>query len=116
TVEAVLEERGHVPLPPYLGRRDEPEDVERYQTVYAERTGSVAAPTAGLHLSQRLLERLASRGIELGRLELRVGLGTFRPVSALDLDDHDMHAEAFEIPEALAQAVARARAREAPVI
>ncbi|MFO7178569.1 MAG: tRNA preQ1(34) S-adenosylmethionine ribosyltransferase-isomerase QueA [Pseudomonadota bacterium] len=116
SVEAVLEEHGHVPLPPYLGRSDEPEDAERYQTVFAERTGSVAAPTAGLHLSHALLERLALRDVEIGRLELRVGIGTFRPVSVADLDDHPMHAEHFEVPEALAQAIERARARRAPVV
>lgn len=107
---------GHVPLPPYLRRGDDTADRERYQTVFARAPGAVAAPTAGLHLSERLLQRLAGAGIERADITLHVGLGTFQPVSAEDLDDHPMHAEAFEIPEATASAVARARARGAPIV
>lgn len=90
-VEDVLAVEGRVPIPPYLGREDDAEDVTRYQTVYAERTGSVAAPTAGLHLTPELLDRISARGVTLGRLELEVGLGTFRPIVTDDLSQHVMH-------------------------
>ncbi|MGC4091327.1 MAG: tRNA preQ1(34) S-adenosylmethionine ribosyltransferase-isomerase QueA [Polyangiaceae bacterium] len=115
-VERWLERVGHVPLPPYLGRADEPADRERYQTVYAERTGSVAAPTAGLHLTEAMLARLRERGVVIRRLELAVGIGTFRPVSADDLDQHPMHEEHYSVSEELAQAVLDAQQRGAPVV
>ena len=115
-VEEVLAEEGRVPIPPYLGRDDDADDVARYQTVYAERVGSVAAPTAGLHLTPELLAAIATRGIELGRLELEVGLGTFKPVVADDLAGHVMHEESFCVGPTLAAQVAAARARSAPVI
>lgn len=116
TVEATLERVGHVPIPPYLGRDDDGEDVERYQTVYARRTASVAAPTAGLHLNQAMLARLASRGVKLARLELEVGLGTFRPVTAPDLDQHAMHEERFAVDAELAAQIHAARLRGAGVV
>ena len=115
SVEQVLAEEGRVPIPPYLGREDDADDVLRYQTVYAERMGSVAAPTAGLHLTQPLLTRIAARAV-LGRLSLDVGLGTFRPVVAEDLADHVMHQERFEVDARLQAQVAEARARGAPVV
>ena len=115
-VEGWLERNGHVPIPPYLRRSDEPLDGERYQTVFAERTGSVAAPTAGLHLEARSFERLRARGVEVERLTLEIGIGTFRPVTAADLDQHDMHAEHVLVGAGLVSAVARARARHAPVV
>jgi S-adenosylmethionine:tRNA ribosyltransferase-isomerase len=115
-VEAWLEVHGRVPLPPYLGRADEIEDRQRYQTVFADKLGSSAAPTAGLHLSDALLAALRARGVELATLTLTIGLGTFRPVEADDLDEHDMHAEPVEVGGALVAAVARARARKAPVV
>ena len=115
-VETVLAAEGRVPIPPYLGRDDDADDAVRYQTVYANRIGSVAAPTAGLHLTPELLARIAARGIELGRLELEVGLGTFRPIVADDLSGHVMHQEKFRIEPDLAQKVASARARGAPVV
>jgi S-adenosylmethionine:tRNA ribosyltransferase-isomerase len=114
--EQVLEQRGHLPLPPYMGRADEPADLERYQTVYARRTASAAAPTAGLHLSSALLVRLAERGVELARLELEIGLGTFRSVITEDFDDHSMHAETIDVGSELVSAVARARERGAPIV
>lgn len=114
--ERVLEARGHLPLPPYMRRSDELADLERYQTVYARRTASAAAPTAGLHLTPALFERLRARDVELGRLELEIGLATFRPVTASDLNDHPMHAETLEVGAELAGAVARARERRAPVV
>jgi len=115
-VEDVLAAEGRVPIPPYLGREDDADDVARYQTVYAERVGSVAAPTAGLHLTPALLEAAAARGVELGRLELEVGLGTFRPVVVDDLSEHVMHEERFRIDPTLSAQIAAARARGAPVV
>jgi S-adenosylmethionine:tRNA ribosyltransferase-isomerase len=107
---------GHVPLPPYIKRDDSLEDAERYQTVYARHDGAVAAPTAGLHLTRSLLDRLLIRGCEVATITLHVGLGTFQPVQVQDLDDHPMHTERYEIAPAAAEAVARARARGAPVV
>ena len=115
-VRAALERVGHVPIPPYLGRPDAACDVERYQTVYARHDGSVAAPTAGLHLTDALLRRIADRGVTVARLTLHVGLGTFRPVTANDLDDHPMHEEWFEIPPELVAAVEHARRTGRPVV
>ncbi|HTA91348.1 MAG TPA: tRNA preQ1(34) S-adenosylmethionine ribosyltransferase-isomerase QueA [Polyangiaceae bacterium] len=114
--EQILDRSGHLPLPPYMKRADEPGDLERYQTVYARRTASAAAPTAGLHLSSALLERLHARGVELARLELEIGLGTFRSVISEDLDEHPMHAETIDVAPELVFAIARARARNAPVV
>ncbi|HVA36397.1 MAG TPA: tRNA preQ1(34) S-adenosylmethionine ribosyltransferase-isomerase QueA [Candidatus Dormibacteraeota bacterium] len=101
-----LREVGDVPLPPYVHERV-PE--EEYQTVYARVEGSVAAPTAGLHFTPELLERIEGRGIETARLVLDVGLGTFRPMAAQRLAEHRMHAERYEIPQATVEAVARAK-------
>lgn len=115
-LEEVLERVGRVPIPPYLNRDDEPSDVERYQTVYARRTGSVAAPTAGLHLTPRLLDEIRERGSHIEPVELEVGLGTFRPVTADDLDQHTMHAERVRVPAALARSVSEARRRSANVV
>jgi S-adenosylmethionine:tRNA ribosyltransferase-isomerase len=115
-LEALLEAYGHVPIPPYLERDDDVNDRDRYQTVYAERTSSVAAPTAGLHLTEAALRRLAERGARVARLELAVGLGTFRPVSAEDLDQHPMHVERYEVPPSVARAVGEARERGAAVV
>ena len=114
--EQILDQRGHLPLPPYMRRADELTDLERYQTVYARRTASAAAPTAGLHLTPALFERLAARGVEVARLELEIGLGTFRPVQVEDLDEHPMHAETIAIGPDLTAAVARARERKKPVV
>ena len=110
------EAEGKVPLPPYMGRPEEPLDRERYQTVYARVPGAVAAPTAGLHLSEELLRRIEARGIEVAPVTLHVGPGTFRPVSVTDLDDHPMHAEQFVVPAATASAIAAARERGSPVV
>ncbi len=107
---------GHVPLPPYVKRGDEPEDRTRYQTVYAREPGAVAAPTAGLHLTEALLDRMRARGMEIARVTLHVGLGTFQPVTAEDLDDHAMHTETFVVPIETEHAIARARARGADVV
>jgi len=115
-VESVLAEEGRVPIPPYLGREDDHEDVERYQTVYAARVGSVAAPTAGLHLTEPLLSRMRARGVVIARLELEVGLGTFKPVVVGDLNEHPMHEERYRVGPELAEQVAAARARGGPVV
>lgn len=116
SVETVLERYGHVPIPPYLGRSDDESDAVRYQTVYAQRSGSVAAPTAGLHLTDAALQVLRQRGVEIGTVTLHVGIGTFRPVAVDDLDQHDMHSEWFEVNSGLVAMVADARRRGAPVI
>jgi S-adenosylmethionine:tRNA ribosyltransferase-isomerase len=116
SVAEAIEAAGHVPLPPYLRRDDDASDRVRYQTVFARAPGAVAAPTAGLHLSEALLERLEQRGVELASVTLHVGLGTFQPVTASDLDHHKMHAEQFSVPRSAAAAIERARARGAPVV
>jgi S-adenosylmethionine:tRNA ribosyltransferase-isomerase len=106
-----ISEHGHVPLPPYIDRDDESSDRERYQTVYAAHRGAIAAPTAGLHFTPELLSRLEERDIEQVMLTLHVGPGTFRPVTTERAEDHTMDAEWFDVPEATADAVARARQR-----
>ncbi len=102
-----LEEAAEVALPPYI--REPVDDPERYQTVFARRPGSVAAPTAGLHLTEDLLEKIRARGVTVAPLELAIGLDTFRPVTADRLDDHVMHRERYRVPVATAEAVASAR-------
>jgi S-adenosylmethionine:tRNA ribosyltransferase-isomerase len=115
-VESILESRGHVPIPPYLHRADDVNDVERYQTVYARGVGSVAAPTAGLHLTERAIGRLRERNIDVGAVTLHVGIGTFRPVTAEDLDQHPMHSERFEVSDELAERVRTTRRRGGRVV
>ncbi|MCL1895723.1 MAG: tRNA preQ1(34) S-adenosylmethionine ribosyltransferase-isomerase QueA [Clostridiales bacterium] len=95
----VLEQLGHVPLPPYIRREDEEIDAVRYQTVYADEPGSAAAPTAGLHFTDELIERLRAKGVETAFLTLHVGLGTFRPVKTDMIEDHRMHTEHYHISE-----------------
>ena len=102
---------GQLPLPPYIAHAPGAVDEERYQTVYARREGSVAAPTAGLHFTRALLDQFAERGVRVAELDLEVGPGTFKPVESEDLRGHVMHAERYEIPEALARAVAETRAQ-----
>jgi S-adenosylmethionine:tRNA ribosyltransferase-isomerase len=97
-LEEALERYGEVPLPPYVRRAPRAEDRDRYQTVYARHTGSVAAPTAGLHFTQALLRRLEERGVAIARLVLHVGIGTFRPVEAEDPTAHRMHSEWYRVP------------------
>lgn len=108
-VREALERFGHVPLPPYLDRPDEPLDRRRYQTVYARRPGSVAAPTAGLHFTDEVLEAVRERGAGVARVTLHVGVGTFRPVEEEDPSDYEMHAEVYRVPEEAARAIASAR-------
>ncbi len=107
---------GRMPLPPYIKRDAEPDDVDRYQTVFARVDGAIAAPTAGLHLSHGLLGRLAVHGVEVVSVTLHVGLGTFQPVVAEDFDQHKMHRESFDVSRTTAQAIERARERGAKII
>jgi S-adenosylmethionine:tRNA ribosyltransferase-isomerase len=108
-VDEVIDAIGHVPLPPYIHRPDEALDRERYQTVYAARRGSVAAPTAGLHLTEALLDQLAADGVERVAVTLHVGYGTFKPVRADLVEDHRVDAERFVIVEEAARAINEAR-------
>ncbi len=110
SVTDALERHGQVPLPPYLEREAEPADRERYQTVYARRPGSVAAPTAGLHFTSELLDEIERLGVRRAAVTLHVGPGTFRPVEAEDPAGHDMHAELYDVPTAAAAAIAETRA------
>ncbi len=106
----VFEALGDMPLPPYIRRdRTTAQDQERYQTVFADRAGAVAAPTAGLHFTPDILDALGDRGVEIARLTLHVGLGTFLPVRADDIRDHRMHMETWYLPETTADAVNRAK-------
>jgi S-adenosylmethionine:tRNA ribosyltransferase-isomerase len=109
SVEEALERHGHMPLPPYIDREDEPVDRERYQTVYARDPGSVAAPTAGLHFTDDLLDELALRGVAIPKVSLHVGVGTFRPVEVDDPAGHIMHAEVYTVPAETAEAVNQCR-------
>jgi S-adenosylmethionine:tRNA ribosyltransferase-isomerase len=113
---AVLEAEGHMPLPPYIERSDTPQDRERYQTVYARSPGAVAAPTAGRHFDAPLLAALEQRGLQQTQVTLHVGAGTFQPVRAQRIEEHQMHAEWLEVPESVCAAVAQTRARGGRVI
>jgi S-adenosylmethionine:tRNA ribosyltransferase-isomerase len=110
-VAEAIERFGRIPLPPYLERDDEPIDRERYQTVYAREAGSVAAPTAGLHFTPELLDRVRSTGVGIARVTLHVGPGTFRPLDAASIREHEMHREDFEVPPETARAIADTRRR-----
>ena len=114
--EAWLERNGHVPLPPYIRRPDQASDEERYQTVYARATGSAAAPTAGLHLTPRLMEALEARGVKIARVTLHVGLGTFQPIRTEDIEGHKMHEEAYSVPPETKAAVEAAARDGRPVL
>jgi S-adenosylmethionine:tRNA ribosyltransferase-isomerase len=100
-----LECLGHVPLPPYIDRLDQPADRERYQTVYARERGSVAAPTAGLHFTPEIFEHLRKRGIETTEITLHVGLGTFQPVHEQEVEQHQLHREWYSIPPQAAERI-----------
>jgi S-adenosylmethionine:tRNA ribosyltransferase-isomerase len=104
-VEDAIDRLGHVPLPPYIRRADESQDRETYQTIYAKVRGAVAAPTAGFHFTERIMESLRGRGIETREITLHVGLGTFQPVRVEHVEDHKMDAERFEISESAAVAL-----------
>lgn len=110
----VLESLGEMPLPPYI--HEKLADRERYQTVYAKENGSAAAPTAGLHFTEELLEQIAAKGVKLVYLTLHVGLGTFRPVSVDSLEDHEMHSEFYSLSEEAAQILRQVKANGGRVI
>ncbi len=112
----ILTAVGHMPLPPYIERADESADRERYQTVYAEREGAVAAPTAGLHFTEALLQRIAAGGIDSATITLHVGAGTFQPVRVEDVRDHVMHSEFVQVDAAACKAIRETRARGGRVI
>jgi S-adenosylmethionine:tRNA ribosyltransferase-isomerase len=107
---SVVERLGHIPLPPYIGRDDISADRERYQTVYAQERGSVAAPTAGLHFTPEILQHIRRRGIEVAEITLLVGLGTFQPVRVERVEDHKLHSERYHISSQAAETINRARA------
>ncbi len=115
-IEPAIAAAGQVPLPPYIRREPDEADHERYQTVYAREGGAVAAPTAGLHLSERLLSDLAAAGHGLARVWLAVGSGTFRPIRAESLDDHRMDEERYSVPAETREAVAAARREGRPIV
>lgn len=117
----VLHRNGNIPLPPYIERKMQTEDIkkldfERYQTVYAKDEGSVAAPTAGLHFTQEILQKLKDKGVEIAYVTLNVGLGTFRPVKCENVLEHKMHSESFEITREAAETINRAKAQGRKII
>jgi S-adenosylmethionine:tRNA ribosyltransferase-isomerase len=116
SLEDAVDRVGHVPLPPYIKRADRAEDRDRYQTVYAERRGSIAAPTAGLHFTPELLAALAGAGVERTTITLHVGYGTFQPVRVDDIDDHRMEAEQYEVSAVAAEAISRALREQRRII
>jgi S-adenosylmethionine:tRNA ribosyltransferase-isomerase len=115
-VTDILQKIGHIPLPPYIKREDEPSDRERYQTIFAERDGSIAAPTAGLHFTHSLLESFNEKGVRSATITLHVGIGTFTPVKTHDLEDYHMEAEWIEISEETAKEIDETKTRGGRVI
>ncbi|WP_391089253.1 tRNA preQ1(34) S-adenosylmethionine ribosyltransferase-isomerase QueA [Vibrio sp. NH-UV-68] len=115
-VLTVLEEIGHMPLPPYIDRPDEDSDKERYQTVYNQKPGAVAAPTAGLHFDEQLLEKIKAKGVEFAFVTLHVGAGTFQPVKVDKITEHHMHAEYVEVPQQVVDAINATKARGGRII
>ncbi|WP_105253724.1 tRNA preQ1(34) S-adenosylmethionine ribosyltransferase-isomerase QueA [Pseudoalteromonas sp. T1lg75] len=116
SVLETLEQIGHMPLPPYIDRPDNDEDKQRYQTVYGEKPGAVAAPTAGLHFDEALMQQLKDKNVEMAFVTLHVGAGTFQPVRVESVTDHHMHSEYIEVPEEVVAAVQAAKARGGRVI
>lgn len=113
---SLLEQQGHMPLPPYIARSDQALDQERYQTVYAKQSGAVAAPTAGLHFDEPLLARLSAKGVQSAHITLHVGAGTFQPVRVENLDEHIMHSEYLQVTESVCQKVRETRAQGGRVV
>ncbi|MCR5217339.1 tRNA preQ1(34) S-adenosylmethionine ribosyltransferase-isomerase QueA [Treponema sp.] len=111
-----FDRNGHIPLPPYIRREDDDTDSERYQTVYAKETGSSACPTAGLHFTQPLLEKLKAKGVDLEWITLHVGLGTFLPVREENIEDHKMHEEVYTVPYEVAEKINQAKKEGRPVL
>ncbi len=116
TVAENFEKLGHVPLPPYIDRPDEVSDRERYQTVYARQPGAVAAPTAGLHFTPEILQRIRKRGCEICEVILNVGLGTFQPIHTETLEEHKIHTESYEIAEDAVEKIRKAKRDGRPVL
>ena len=114
--DEALKRLGHVPLPPYIKREDEPEDRERYQTVFARMGNAVAAPTAGLHFTPAILKQLRGRKIEIAEITLEVGLGTFEPVRTERIEDHAIYRETYEIPDDTSATIGRAKRENRPVL
>ena len=112
----ILNDVGHMPLPPYIDRPDNEADRERYQTVYGEKPGAVAAPTAGLHFDGKLMAALKNKGVQMAFVTLHVGAGTFQPVRVESVDEHIMHSEYIEVPQAVVDAVASTKAKGGRVI
>ncbi|KAF7765236.1 S-adenosylmethionine:tRNA ribosyltransferase-isomerase [Pseudoalteromonas undina] len=112
----ILNDVGHMPLPPYIDRPDNEADRERYQTVYGEKPGAVAAPTAGLHFDDKLMAALKNKGVQMAFVTLHVGAGTFQPVRVESVDEHIMHSEYIEVPQAVVDAVASTKAKGGRVI
>ena len=115
-VLSILDKIGHIPLPPYIDRPDDDADKELYQTVYSEKPGAVAAPTAGLHFDESLLEKLKQKNVEMVFVTLHVGAGTFQPVRVKNIETHIMHAEYAEVPTSVVDAVLACKARGNKVI
>jgi S-adenosylmethionine:tRNA ribosyltransferase-isomerase len=111
-----MEQQGHMPLPPYIQRDDAELDLERYQTVYARRPGAVAAPTAGLHFEESMLEQLSAMGVESAHVTLHVGAGTFQPVRSERLEEHVMHSEYLELSEEVCAKARAARNRGGRIV
>ena len=113
---ACVERVGHIPLPPYIDRPDAPSDRDRYQTIYARERGSVAAPTAGLHFTSEILDRMRARGIEIAEITLHVGLGTFQPVREPVVEHHTLHSESYSIPDEAAAKIQCARSQSRRIV
>lgn len=116
TILSLLEKHGHMPLPPYIDRPDEDSDRERYQTVYNKNPGAVAAPTAGLHFDQAVLDALQAKGVEFAYVTLHVGAGTFQPVRVDSIEDHVMHSEYAQVSQTTIDAIEQAKARGGRVV
>ncbi|MCX7761069.1 MAG: tRNA preQ1(34) S-adenosylmethionine ribosyltransferase-isomerase QueA [Hydrogenothermaceae bacterium] len=104
-----LERYGHIPLPPYIDREDEDRDKQLYQTVFAKEEGSVASPTAGLHFTENLIERLKEKGVNIAFITLHVGLGTFKPIQTEDITEHKMHEEFYTIPDEVIEVIQKTK-------
>ena len=114
--EVWFEKNGHIPLPPYIRREDDDTDSERYQTIYAKETGSAACPTAGLHFTEFVLEKLKEKNVDLEWITLHVGLGTFLPVRADNIEEHKMHEEFYTVPYDVAEKINSAKKEGRPVL
>jgi S-adenosylmethionine:tRNA ribosyltransferase-isomerase len=114
-VFTILEEHGHLPLPPYIQHQADTEDETRYQTVFAKHLGAVAAPTAGLHFDQSMLDKIHASGVSIAYITLHVGAGTFQPVKVAHIEDHKMHSEHYHIPQTTVEMIERTRANHGNV-